>query len=46
MRCEGDLAAHYRSVGWGDADADPQQVEATPEKPKVMQRRATRKPRS
>ena len=39
VRCEGDLAAHYVSLGWADADAKAKQVKAAPEKPKATRKR-------
>lgn len=39
VRCEGDLAAHYLSLGWTDADAKVEPVKATPGKPKTTRRR-------
>lgn len=40
VRCEGDLAARYLSLGWTDADAKVEPVKVAPEKPKVTRKRS------
>lgn len=38
VHCGDDLAEHYRSLGWVEADADTHPVEAAPEKPQPVKR--------
>jgi len=38
VRCEGDLAAHYLSLGWVDTEST-QQAKATSEKPQAKRGR-------